>query len=277
MTPNIVSSKRSERMARRQQWQRRRTLDLLQGSWRLLATLGLAGGLVWALLQPRWTIAGSDRIEIAGDRLLQEATLKQLLARDLEPSTSLLLLHPQRLAERLQANAPLARVAISRSLLPLGLTVAIVERAPVAVTLPESAASSEATLPSSQAQAGLLDATGVWLPQSAFTAAVAMPDLQVRGYSQGDRARWQRLYAAISRSSLAVAMVDLRDPNNAILQVADLGSVHLGESLQRLDEQLAIMSRLQASLPQHPRADRIAYIDLKNPEAPSVRLTADKD
>ncbi|MEO0947618.1 MAG: FtsQ-type POTRA domain-containing protein [Cyanobacteria bacterium J06641_5] len=273
----ITPSRRSERMARRQQWQRRRTLDLLQGGWRLLATLGLASSLVWALVLPRWTITSSDEIEIVGDRLLQEGTLKQMLAWDTESSPSLLLLDPQHLAKRLQARAPLSHVSVSRSLLPLSLTVTVVERAPVAVTLPEAETASSQTTEENSApttREGLLDATGAWLPKSAFTDAVAVPALQVRGYgSNRDRAQWQHLYASISQASVSVSVVDLRDPDNTILQVADLGSVHLGGSLQRLDEQLATAARLQAALPQHPRADRIAYVDLKNPDAPSVRPT----
>lgn len=244
----------------------------------MLATLGLASGLVWALIFPRWTIASSDEIEIAGNRLLQEAAIARLLAwGKAEASTPLLLLDPQHLAARLQASAPLARVTVSRTLLPLGLTVTVVERPPVAATLPEADASpTDASPPVPSGQEGLLDATGVWLPKSAFTTAVTLPALQVRGYDPGDRARWQQLYAAIARAPFAVTAVDLQDPDNAILEIADLGPVHLGGALERLDQQLATAARLQAALPQHPRADRIAYIDLRNPDAPAVRPTPEK-
>lgn len=275
----VMASRRSERIARRQQLQRRRTVDLLKGGWRLLATLGLASGLVWALVFPRWTVTSADEIEIIGARLLQEGTLKELLAWDAESSTSLLLLDPQRLAERLQARAPLAQATVSRSLLPLGVTVTVVERAPVAVTLPDPAIASAAS-PTAEDSAtpttreGLLDATGAWLPKSAFAPTVTVPALQVRGYDPDNRSRWQHLYDAISRASISVSAVDLRDTDNTILQVADLGAVHLGGSLQRLDEQLATVARLQAALPQHPRADRIEYVDLKNPDAPAVRPTS---
>ncbi len=269
------------RAARRQRLQRYRTHTLLQGMWRTLATLGMASGLVWVTTLPDWTLVNEASITIVGNRLLREEALERALAWEGQLPASLLLLQPDRFVRHLKARAPIERVSISRSLLPVNLTLVVVERPPVAFTLPgrAEAPAHAGAMPTPVTQKGLLDPTGAWLPETAYTDALVPPALKIRGYSSPQRDRWVHLYEALRQSPLpadSVAEIDLRDPDNTILVVPGLGPVHIGASLPQLDAQLAVLAQLRMSLPKDKRAARTLYIDLRNPKAPAVRPRVEK-
>lgn len=266
----MVFVSQDEIRTRRQQLQRRRLCALLQTLWRSLFVSGCAGGLAWTFTLPQWAISQPEQIEIAGNQLLSTPTIRELLP--VSEARSLLQLEPERVAEHLQARAPIAEVRVARQFLPFSVVVEVAERPPVAVTVPDrDPASGE--LPSAANTPGFLDATGIWLPEDSYRDPDARRQelpLSVKGYQPQYRLYWSRLYAALPDTSVRVTAIDWRDPTNLKLQT-ELGSVHLGSETSQFAEQLQALARLQ-SLPQKVPPHRLAHIDLKNPDAPSVRL-----
>lgn len=266
----MVFVSQNEIQTRRQQLQRRRLCGLLQTLWRSLFVSGCAGALAWTFTLPQWAISQPEQIEIAGNQFLSTPTIRELLPAS--EARSLLHLEPERLAEHLQERAPIAEVRVARQLLPFSVVVEVAERPPVAATVPERNP-AEGERPNAANTPGFIDATGLWLPERSYRD----PDtccrelaLSIQGYQPQYRLYWSRLYGALQETPVRVTAIDWRDPTNLKLQT-ELGSVHLGSETSQFAEQLQALARL-GSLPQKVPPNRLAYIDLKNPDAPSVRL-----
>ncbi len=262
---SIASVSSSDLKARRQQLKRRRQLKVLQALWRLLLVSSLAGGLVWVVTLPNWTIARAEQIDIEGNELLAAATIRDLIPIDYPQP--LLKLEPQVLSEQIAAAAPIAEATVTRKLLPPGLTIAVKERQPVAIV----------RLPNADTEAvsvGLVDRQGVWLPKNHFAALEAssrLPKLVVLGLTEEYRHHWPEIYAAVQQAGLEIFELDLTNPNNLVLKT-ELGSVHCGAySPHQFPEQLRVLAQMR-ELPTHVESDRIAYIDLKTPTSPSLQL-----
>lgn len=261
---SIASVSPSDLKARREKLKRRRQLKLLQGMWRSLLVSGMAGGLAWAIAQPNWTIHRPEQIDIEGNHLLSSAAIRALLP--VSYPQSLWRVQPQVLSRQIQATAPIAEATVTRKLLPPSLTVAVKERQPVARVL-------EAT---SRKEIGFLDEQGILIPESNYahlSKNARLPELKAIGIDEQYLSSWSDIYETLRNSSVQIFAIDFQNPSNPILQT-ELGTVHLGQyrpRTTRLQQQLKVLAQMR-ELPDRVKADRLAYIDLTNPDLPTVQL-----
>jgi cell division protein FtsQ len=269
---SIVSVSSTELAQRRQQLRRQRRLRWFQSSWRLVAVSGLAGGLLWGATLPGWVIR-REQVVIEGNQFLPEQTIRALLP--IAVPQSLFKIQPHQISEVLQAKAPIAEAKVERQLFPPGLRVQIKERRPVAIAMTHTTLTQPAPASKSAMDAGmgLLDESGVWIPMENYKAldpSLTVPTLKIVGRPEQYRHYWTKLYQAVSRSPIKVLEIDWRDPANLILKT-ELGLVYCGAYTVRFPEQLGMLDRLR-QLPSKVSTNQIAYIDLRNPDAPSVQL-----
>lgn len=253
---------------RRQSLRLQRRLTLLQGFWRTLALSGLTAGLFWGATRPFWLIQGAAQIEVTGNQRLSDQAIHSLLA--IQYPQPLLKLQPKAIAQQLKSKAPITEAVVTRQLFPPQLNVQVQERVPVAVALP---ATEAASAQAGYIQDGLIDAAGVWMPKSSFAlygSRPELPDLEVRGMQAQYQAYWPSLYQAIAQSPVAVSVLDWQDPSNLILHT-ELGIVHLGAYPDRFAEKLSTLDQMRNLTQQFDRK-RLAYIDLTNPDLPSVQV-----
>lgn len=266
---SLASVSQSELINRRQKLRQLRRIRAVQAIWRSLVLCGLAGGLVWTTTIPEWVIRKPEQISIEGNRLLSRQAIRSFVP--LSYPQFLWRLQPQEIAEKLQAQAPIAHATVTRQLLPPGLTIQVKERQPVAIAQPVAWSNNQK--PSTDSATGLLDEQGVWIPMEKYTAlnsSVQLPNLKVIGSLAQYNSYWPGLYQAVSHSPVKVYEIDSREPTNLILKT-ELGSVHFGAYSSRFAYQLSTLDRMR-TLPTHLRASQIAYIDLKNPDNPSIKM-----
>jgi cell division protein FtsQ len=277
---NLASVSRTELTERRQKLRRQRRLKVVQASWRTLAVSGLAGGLVWGVTLPAWTIRVPEQIAIDGNEFLSEEAVQALLP--VAYPQHLLQLQPQALAGQLKSQAFIADATITRHLFPPGLTVQVQERRPVAVLLEPDAGtagladsseqSAQSTVLPGATQIKLLDETGISMPLVNYSGSnqSPLPSLRVVGMPRQYLAEWSKLYQQVSRSPIAVIEIDWRDPANLILKT-DLGVVHLGSYSSQFSKQLNALNQMR-ELPEIVDTSQIDYIDLRNPDNPSLHM-----
>src|SRR6476646_2554216 len=272
---SISSVSQTELAQRRQKLRQERRLKLLQSSWRTIAVSGLAGGLAWVITLPGWVIRQPEQVAIAGNRFLSAQAIQSLLP--LAYPQSLLQLEPQAIAAQLESKAPIAEATVARQLFPPRLIVQVKERYPVAMItdLPNAqVAQDKGTKPATDtSNVGFLDAKGVWIPIESYTSfdqSFKLPTLKIVGYQEQKRAQWGELYQAVSRSPVKVTEIDWRDSSNLILKT-ELGIFHLGSYSSRFTEQIQAMDRLR-KLSEKLNPKQVVYIDLRNPDAPSVQV-----
>lgn len=256
---------------RRQVLRRQRRLRIVQVLWQVWAMAALTGGLFWAFTRPMWLIQAAQQIDITGNELMSDQTLQSLVPLDYPQS--LLKVSPESISRQLLARAPLTEATVVRHLFPPKLEVHVQERQPVAIALPPSTDADAAPGDSYYVQVGLLDANGVWVPQSSFTGLAdpaKLPHLEVKGMRSQYQKVWPELYQAIAQSPLQIDQIDWRDPTNLILHT-ELGPVHIGPYSYRFPEQLALLDQMR-DLSQQLDNKQLAYIDLTNPDAPSVQI-----
>lgn len=279
MTTHIASTNRTELSERRQQLRRQRRFRLLQHCWRSLAVVGLTAGAVWLTTRPAWVIQDPTQIEIEGNQLVSATALRSLLP--MEYPQALLDIQPQVIASHLEQQAPIAQVTVTRHLIPPGLTIQVQERHPVAIALPEphaaeasSAAESNGVLDPNQS--GLLDAQGVWMALDGVKAlndSLELPKLKVRGLTAARQQEdWPTLYEAVRQSPVQVSEIDWREPNNLVLHT-ELGIVHLGPYSAQFPQQLVALDQMRR-LPEHLNGQKIAYINLQNPQSPTLEIAS---
>jgi cell division protein FtsQ len=269
---SIASVSSTELAQRRQQLRRQRRLRWFQSSWRLIAVSGLAGGLLWGATLPGWVIR-REQVVIEGNQFIPEQTIRSLLP--IAAPQSLFKIKPHQISEVLQAKAPIAEAKVERQLFPPGLRVQVKERRPVAIAMTHVplTQSTPAEKSSTQAGVGLLDESGVWIPMENYKAldpSLTVPTLKIVGRPEQYRHYWTKLYQAVSRSPIKVLEIDWRDPANLILKT-ELGLVYCGAYTARFPEQLGVLDRLR-QLPSKVSTNQIAYIDLRNPDTPSIQL-----
>lgn len=283
---SIIAVSPSELSQRRQSLRRLRRRQVVHEIWRTLALCGLAGGLVWGSSQPVWTIQEAEQIDIQGNQLLSDRTIRSLLS--LTYPQSLLRIEPQEIAEKLESKQSLiAKATVTRQLFPPGLTVQVQERQPVAIALSGhyanvckqvgcnflAAAAKEEKSPSQQSTVGLLDEKGAWISIKSYTSiekSFPLPTLKIIGSRARYLPYWSKVYQVVRRSPVKVSEIDWQDPENLILKT-ELGVVHMGPYSSQLGEQLKVLDRMR-HLSAKLNGRRIDYIDLKKPEAPAIQL-----
>lgn len=259
---------------RRQRLRQQRRYRLLQGIWRAIAISGLTAGTVWVATSPVWLIQSGEQLDISGNQLLSDDEIQALLPIDYPQP--LLKVQPQTLSAQLKKHGPIADAIVSRRLFPPGLHVRVQERYPVAVALPDPTEPISAipakTVPFQEM--GLLDQGGFWMPYDSFSQSnhgFELPGLQVYGMRPTYQEQWAQLYPMLSRSPVKISEVDWRNPNNLILQT-ELGEVHLGPFGPRFSEQLVALDQMR-SLNGKVGKEKIAYIDLREPQSPAVEIS----
>ncbi len=275
MTSIYPSVSRNQLIERRHLLRRQRQIKSLQSIWRSLFLSSLAGSLVWVTAQPNWIIRKPGQIAVEGNQLLSAQSIRSLLS--LKYPQSLLRLQPDILAKELESQAPIAEATVTRQLLPPSLNIQVKERQPVAIALYPSSNLRKSNLasslePSLQGQVGLLDQQGVFIAMDSYKDIQPphqLPTLKVIGFSDQQRPYWSQLYQAISHSPVKVLEIDCQNPANLIIQT-ELGKVHLGSYSSMLPFQLNVLDRMR-ELPAHIRSE-MAYIDLKNPDSPSIQM-----
>ncbi len=268
---SIAPVSQTELSQRRQKLRRQRRVRFFQASWRSLAVFGLTAGTVWAATLPAWVIRKPEQVTIKGNQFISAQTIRMLLP--IAYPQSLLKIQPQAVSSALKAKAPIAEATVDRQLFPPSLTVRIQERTPVAIALPQ-AGDPKTTDPD---QPGLLDENGIWMPLESYTSlnqSLKLPTLKVTGKLDQYRENWSPLYQSIRRSSVKVLEINLDDPTNLILKT-ELGTVHFGTYGANFTNQLKALDRLRR-LPTRVSLNQIAYIDLRNPESPSVQMITPK-
>ncbi|WP_413176061.1 cell division protein FtsQ/DivIB [Anabaena azotica] len=291
----IVSISRKDLAQRRKKLRRQRQMKIIQTIWRTLAVSGLAGGLLWLIIQPMWVLKAPTQIVMtSGHQLLSEQTIQSLLV--LSYPQSLWRIEPSAIAETLEQQPAIAKATVSRRLFPPGLVIEIQERFPVAIThtLPLSETTTCNTQPQSsdksaakptppclqnsssqrkQTDVALLDASGALIPLEKYTSlnpTGKLPSLKVVGSPEQYRPYWTQIYQAISQSSVKVIEIDCQDPTNLILKT-ELGNVHLGVPNAQLPQKIKVLVQMR-HLPAKFNPGQIAYIDLKNPDSPLVQV-----
>lgn len=262
----IASVSPADLKTRRQELKRRRQLKFLQGTWRSLLAAGMAWGLFWVLTQPNWVIRDPEQIDVEGNELLSPQTVRSLLS--LSYPQSLWQLEPQQLSQDITNTAPIAEARVIRSLLPPRLTIEVEERQPVAIAI---SANTRQTL-------GFIDEQGIFLAKESYIGLAEsqdLPKLKVIGFNIQKTLNWPAIYQAVQAANLDLETItlDVQNPQNLILN-SDLGAIHLGQYRSHFRQQLDVLANLQ-ELPTQVEADKIDYIDLTNPDSPTVHLHQD--
>lgn len=270
---NLATPSPEELSERRRTLKKQRRIRNLQHIWRILAISGMAVGAIWLIRNPFWLLLQSpDQVLIEGNEMLADEAVHDLL--DLQYPQRIFDIEPEQLVKRLSTRSPIADAQVNRQLFPPRLEIALQERMPVAVTIPSrpDAATDE---PVPLSHPGLLDSAGHWIAQidvAGRNQDFELPTLKVRGFHPRYQLEWPLLYESLQASPVTIQEVDLRSPNNLILQT-EVGTVHFGiYDARRLPEQLAILPQLQ-TLTSDPDAPAVDYIDLANPQVPSVKLS----
>lgn len=279
MNTTIVSVSQNELSQRRRKLRQRRQVRVIQAGWRVLAMIALAGGVTWAVTLPNWVLRNPEQITVEGNHLISQPMVRSLLP--IRYPQSLLTVEPQTIAQELKAKAPIADVVVSRRLFPPGLTVRLSERLPVAIAVPtgtgrkQTAASAN---PQASAESGLIDENGIWISSESLTSldpGFNLPKLKVIGDPEQYKFQWSGVYQAIRQSPVTITEIDWQDPANLILKT-ELGIVHLGPYGAQFAAQLSTLDRMR-KLRSYPSFNQIGYIDLRNPEAPSIQMGKSKD
>ena len=271
MPDDITEFSRENLTARRKNLKRKRHRLFWQRLWRHTAMVGLAVGCLSLATSNRWQLQSAEQITLSGNRLLPDQEIHKLLA--IEYPQSLLKVQPLELESTLVDEGPIADAIVKRRLLPPGLNIRIQERTPVAIALPntEVAIKSINDDPQSFSQIGLLDANGYWMPYSSFaTLGNQEPKLQVQGMRPAYQKDWPAIYQALQKNPVAVVRLDWRDPANLILHT-ELGVVHIGPYGQNFSKQLSALDRMR-NLNAKMDIEEIAFIDLRNPENPTLEI-----
>ncbi|MCS6781681.1 MAG: FtsQ-type POTRA domain-containing protein [Gloeomargarita sp. SKYBB_i_bin120] len=248
---------------RRRQIRRQRRRQLLLEVWQTLATAGVAAGLVWLVQHPSWWVVQPEQIRIHTEGLLTETQVRQWLQFD-QPQP-LWQLSPTVLTARLQQQPVVADVRVRRRAFPARVELWVQERWPVAVLT--------CTQPCPSEQQGFLDAEGHRLGAEyapVLRQLQRYPVLQVRGWHPTQASLWPQVYRAIATSPVRVTALDWEQPGDLRLQT-ELGWIRLGSDVQQLPAQLLALDRLR-HLPRQVPLQRIAAIDLSDPQAPLIEL-----
>jgi cell division protein FtsQ len=258
MTEAVVSESLKTRRSHLDSQRRRRARQTL---WRFFCLGGFVSALVWLMSWPEWTIREQSQIRFQGQERLSEQTLRQALP--LQFPQAIWQLSASQLARRIAQNPALESAEVSRQLFPAQLTVLVRERRPVAVAQQGGVK-------------GYLDQEGVFIPAKLYSRPEAQKKLPQTpvflGYDPQYKTFWQTNYPLIRDSVVKISLINGNNPSNLTLTTA-LGAVHLGSDLSQFPQQLTALARLRR-LPGRVPSHRVGFIDLSNPQTPSLRLTA---
>lgn len=254
MTLTQDQFRKEDFVARRRLVRRQQSAEHFKIWWRYGVLIGLVGASIWLAQGPVWELSRSEQIIIAGQQVLSNQIIVDLLG--LELPLRIFEVEPGQLRERLVQEPLILNALVYRQLWPPQVAVTIQEREPVAVA-PRAG------------KLGVLDQDGTWLSLERYPQ-LTRPKLQVVGYTPQWQRWWQTAYPQLAASAVSIDRLNLTNPSNIMLGTA-LGPVHLGRpDVQGLAEQLVTLDQLRQVNQMIP-ADRRAFIDLTSPAVPQVR------
>ncbi|MDJ1171396.1 FtsQ-type POTRA domain-containing protein [Roseofilum sp. BLCC_M154] len=251
---------KQELLERRRKLRQKQRLKLLQTLWQTVAVGAIAYGGGWLLTQPNWAIRDPEQVVIRGNELLTTEALRELLP--IKYPQSLFRVQPHEIAQTLEAKGPIAQAQVTRQLLPLRLTIEVSERKPVAIAMDSGQSKT----------VGLIDEQGIWMPLESYTqlTSSALPTLKIIGPLAYYQSSWAEIYGVLKTSPVQIMELNWEDPKNLIL-TTELGKVHLGVYTPQLAKQLQVLDRMR-QLPQQIPPGQMNYIDLRNPDDPSIEI-----
>ncbi|MBR8829943.1 MAG: Cell division protein FtsQ [Chroococcopsis gigantea SAG 12.99] len=243
---------------RRNQLKSQRRQKVWQSIARFACITAMAAGLSWAMSLPYWSIASADQIEVRGNHLLSAELIRNCLKVSYPKSIWRLSTSP--LTANLAAIPPIASVEVSRQLLPPKIIVTVAERQPVAL------------IPAPR-NPSYLDDRGVVIPLSYYSRTPFFPQsppLKVIGYQNQYQTSWQKLYSLLGNFPVKISSVNWQEPSNLVLDTS-LGKVYLGANDNLLVKKLNTLARI-AQVNGKVATKDILYVDLRNPDSPSIQL-----
>jgi cell division protein FtsQ len=264
---SISSVSSTDLKQRRKELKNQRRIRFFQSVWRTLLLGSLTGGAFWVITLPNWVIRQGDQIKIQGNQFLSEEAVLKLMS--MSYPQSIFQVETQELINNLEATGPIAQATITRNLFPPSLILEVKERQPVAIAM----IPQQAKNPNKSENIGFLDEQGVWMPKSSYSnnnPQLQFPNLKIIGDLQQYQAYWPEFYQTLMRGNVKINEVNWQNPNNVILKT-EIGTVHLGAYSSLFPEQLVVLARLK-DLPKQVNQSQVAYIDLTNPEFPSLRM-----
>jgi cell division protein FtsQ len=263
----ITPTTRTKLTQRRQLLRRQRRAQRWQSLARFLVVSSLAALTLWALRQPVWVIRNADQLRVEGNQYLSVQTIRNLVP--IQYPQSIFRTQPEAIAAALKHKAPLSYAQVDRQLFPPELIVHVREQTPVATVYSKNQTGGQ---PTTQPDA-LLDVQGNVIAIESYQSleqGMQLPQLRVLGDPKEYHQYWAALYPDIQQSAVPIQQIDWRESSNLIL-TTDLGLIHLG--LYRppvFVQQLRALSGLKGLTKTVP-ASQIAYIDLRNPNAPALQ------
>ncbi|MBW4599372.1 MAG: FtsQ-type POTRA domain-containing protein [Calothrix sp. FI2-JRJ7] len=261
---DTASVSRTDLEGRRKKLRKQRRKKIIQTVWQSFALVSLTGGLLWTTVQPTWLVKTEQDVEVSGNQLLSADKIQSLLP--LSYPQSVWKIEPSHIAQSLQKQPLIAHASVTRRLFPPGLIVEVIERVPVAIAQKTQTRDDKTPLL-------LLDATGVLInvdTKDLKTLKAGLPNLKVIGSPDQYREFWEMLYEAVSQSSVEITKIDCQDLTNVIL-TTEIGRVHLGALGPQLTEQIKVLAQMR-HLPTKVNINKIQYIDLTNPDLPTMQL-----
>ncbi|MEL7243186.1 MAG: FtsQ-type POTRA domain-containing protein [Cyanobacteria bacterium J06573_2] len=266
--PEILSVSSTDLEVRREKLRRHRKIQIIGAIWRTFALTGLAGGLLWSLIQPIWVLRSKKDITVTGNQLLSDEVVQSKM--QLSYPKSLWRVEPSRLSTFLKQQPAITQVSVTRRLFPPGLKVKVSEILPVATT--QTLVKNSDDSKKQKVIKGLLDINGVWVSLENFESIKAdkLPSLKFIGEISACNHVWTELYQAVNKSLVKVMHVDCQTPNNIILKT-ELGLVHIGSPTSKLSEKIKSLAKIRR-LPVETNMNEIEFIDLTNPETILVHM-----
>ena len=227
--------------------------------WRSCFMLGCILGLGFLSDSSLWKIEDISQVRFDGNRLVAPQTIHDAL--NFTYPQLIWKIEAEDLAQKVESIPSVEAASVNRQIVPPRLIVSLQERIPVAIA-------------TSQERMGFLDINGEWIEQEFYTniddaraVDFNLPKLIVHNYQSSHRQSWIDLYRLISLyPELKINKVQWNHSGNLFLQTK-IGKVALGikgTNSSRLEKQFEIMLKLQ-NLNDRINRDRIAYIDLSNP------------
>ncbi len=257
MTDSSLS--RTEINNKRQEKRNQRNGRLLLLFWRFLFLSSLAVGVSYFVSSPAWMLRNSEEIEVEGNQKLSKEEVRSWLP--IKYPQKIWALPIGQLSKHLQDEPPLEMAKITREILPARLTVNVKERQPVAIAN------------TSKGQ-GFLDDKGIWINRNFYPKDSNIGQgltLNVVGFNDNHRSDWSKLYKQLPNSLVKIHSIDWSSPSNLILNT-ELGSVHCGTYNEKDFPQKILLLNKMKNLASRLPVERISYIDLSNPQKPTVQV-----
>ena len=251
-----ISTGEADYVTRRKLLRKQRRVRIWQRLWQLTFITGFTGTMIWVAMLPDWQLSSANQIEIKGNRLLSEESIKKALP--IKYPQSIFQIQPQAIATHLEATAPVQKVTVSRTIFPSKLTIQVQERSPIANS-------------TRKGQQGFLDAEGIWVPIKAYPANITKPNLTILESPDRPISNWSSLYQQVSQSQVNISQIDARDDSNLILST-EMGIVHIGAYSPALFlTQIDTLDKIRI-LPEKVKPTNFKYIDVTQPNNPILEM-----